>query len=72
MARRIFSAEFTPDEMGRVAKLVHESVGSTPKDAEPCIQIILNEGGLADADTVRGLDPAQLQAQLEALKKQKK
>ena len=67
-----FSAEFTPDEMGRVAKLVHESVGSTPKDAEPCIQIILNEGGLADAETVRGLDPAQLQAQLEALKKQKK
>jgi len=67
-----FSAEFTPDEMGRIAKIQQESMGMTGRDAEHCIQIILSEGGLADTDAIRDTDPAQLQAQLNALKKQKK
>ncbi|MBQ2667626.1 MAG: DNA primase [Clostridia bacterium] len=67
-----FSADFTPDEMGRIAKILQESIGMTKRDAEHYIRIILNEGGLADTDVIRSTDPAQLQAQLNALKKQKK
>lgn len=67
-----FSADFTPDEMGRIAKILQESIGMTARDAEHCIRIIRNEGGLADTDVIRSSDPAQLQAQLDALKKQKK
>ncbi|MGI6274391.1 MAG: DNA primase [Acutalibacteraceae bacterium] len=67
-----FSAECTPDEMGRVAAILRESSGTTAEDAERFAQIILSEGGLSDADAIRASDPAQLQAQFEALRRQKK
>ena len=67
-----FSAECTPDEMGRLAKIVQENAGITAKDAEEYVQIILSEGALTDTDKVRGANPADLQAQLDALRKQKK
>ena len=67
-----FSAECTPDEMGRLAKIVQENAGITAKDAEEYVQIILSEGALTDTDKVRGANPANLQAQLDALRKQKK
>lgn len=61
-----FSAECTPDEMGRLAKIVQENAGITAKDAEEYVQIILSEGALTDTDKVRGANPADLQAQLDA------
>ena len=67
-----FSAECTPDEMGRVAAILRESSGTTAEDAERFVQIILSEGGLSDAEAIRASDPAQLQAQFEALRRQKK
>lgn len=67
-----FSAECTPDEMGCLAKIVQENAGITAKDAEEYVQIILSEGALTDTDKVRGANPADLQAQLDALRKQKK
>jgi len=67
-----FSADFTPDEMGRIAKIISESGGTSPTDAETAIGIILNESALSDSDAIRNTDPAALMAQLAALKKQKK
>lgn len=67
-----FSAEFTPDEMGRIAKILSESSGTSPADAETAMHIILNESVLSDSDTIRNTDPEALMAQLAALKKQKK
>ena len=49
-----------------------ENAGITAKDAEEYVQIILSEGALTDTDKVRGANPADLQAQLDALRKQKK
>ena len=48
------------------------NAGITAKDAEEYVQIILSEGALTDTDKVRGANPADLQAQLDALRKQKK
>lgn len=67
-----FSAEFTPDEMGRIARLIQESGGMTAADADKYVQIILSEGALSDTDAIRATDPQRLQEQLAALKKQKK
>ena len=67
-----FSADFTPDEMGRIAKIISESGSTSPTDAETAIGIILNESVLSDSDAIRNTDPAALMAQLAALKKQKK
>ena len=58
--------------MGRVAAILRESSSTTAEDAERFAQIILSEGGLSDADAIRASDPAQLQAQFEALRRQKK
>ncbi|MCI5450011.1 MAG: DNA primase [Coriobacteriaceae bacterium] len=67
-----FAAECTPDEMARLVKIVQENAGMPAQDAEQYVRIILNEGGLSDAATIRTSDPQQLQAQLEALRRQKK
>ena len=67
-----FAAECTPDEMARLVKIVQENAGMPAQDAEQYVRIILNEGGLSDAETIRTSDPQQLQAQLEALRRQKK
>ena len=67
-----FSAEFSPDEMGRIAKLLQESGGMTAADADKYVQIILNEGALSDTEAIRATDPQALQAQLDAMRKQKK
>lgn len=66
-----FSSEFSPDEMGRIARMIQDSAGMTAADAEMYVRIIKNEQTLSNADAIKSTDPKELQAQLDALRRHK-
>lgn len=67
-----FSAEFSPEEMGRVAKIFQQGGETSAADAGQYVRILQEERAKLDAENMKDSDPDAMQAYLEMLKKRKR
>lgn len=67
-----FSAEFTPEEMGRIARIFRAGEETSAEDARRFIGILREERAFSDPENIKRSDPEALMAQLDLLRKQRK